>query len=148
MRPEGRNRRGETWLRGPEVLGPLSGLGIRPLVSVIRGLGNPFPLPRGPLEARKGSQGLGGGSSGDSERCVRFQRSGERRWAIQRPLRGPVFPDAPSWVPTLGFLPSGCREHNSSETSAPVVADPKLFFLGFWPPKNCRLPQNCLKSTV
>ena len=43
LRPEGRNRRGETRLRGPEVLGPLRGLGIRPLVSVIRGLGNPFP---------------------------------------------------------------------------------------------------------
>ena len=53
-----------------------------------------FDLPR-LLEPRKGSQGLGGGSSGASERCVRFQRSGERRWAIQRPQRGPVFPDAP-----------------------------------------------------
>ena len=50
--------------------------------------GSRKPLPRGPLEARKGSQGLGGGSSGASERCVRFQRSRERRWAIQRPLRG------------------------------------------------------------
>ena len=29
--------------RGPEVLGPLRGLGIRPLVSVIRCLANPFP---------------------------------------------------------------------------------------------------------
>ena len=35
LRPEGRNRSGETRLRGPEVLGPLRGLGIRPLVSVI-----------------------------------------------------------------------------------------------------------------
>ena len=43
LRPEGQNRRGETQLRGPEVLGPLRGLGIRPLVSVIRGLGDPFP---------------------------------------------------------------------------------------------------------
>ena len=42
LRPEGRNRRGET-LRGLEVLGPLRGLGTRPLVSVIRGLGDPFP---------------------------------------------------------------------------------------------------------
>ena len=40
LRPEGRNRRGD---RGPEVLEPLRGLGIRPLVSVIRGFGNPFP---------------------------------------------------------------------------------------------------------
>ena len=93
LRPEGRNRRGETRLRGPEVLGPLRGLGIRPLVSVIRGLGK--PLARGPLEPRKGSQGLGGGSSEASERGVRFQRSGKTRWATQRPLRGPVFPDAP-----------------------------------------------------
>ena len=43
LRPEGRNRRGETQLRGPEVLGHLRGLGIRPLVSVVRGLGDPFP---------------------------------------------------------------------------------------------------------
>ena len=40
--------------------------------------GSRTPLPRGPLEPRKGSQGLGGGSSGTSERCVRFQRSGGR----------------------------------------------------------------------
>ena len=45
-----------------------------------------------------------------SERCVRSQRSGERRWAIQRPLRGPVFPGCPlKGAPTLGFLPSGHR---------------------------------------
>ena len=92
--------------KGPEALGPLRDLGIRPFVSVIRGLGNPFPEAP---EPRKGTQGLGGGSSGASERCVRFQRSGERRWAIQRPLWGPVFPDAPEGVPTLGFLPSGHR---------------------------------------
>ena len=52
--------------------GPFRGLGIQPLVSAIRSLGNPLP-----------------------ERCVRFQRSGEKRWATERPLRGPVFPDAP-----------------------------------------------------
>ena len=46
LRPEGRNRRGETQLRGPEVLGPLRGLGIRPLVSAIWGLGDPFPEAR------------------------------------------------------------------------------------------------------
>ena len=43
LRPEGRNARGGTRLRGPEVLGPLRGLGIQPLVSAIRGLGNPLP---------------------------------------------------------------------------------------------------------
>ena len=94
LRPEGRNRRDETRLRGSRGFGgPLRGLGIRPLVSVIRG--SRKPLPRGPLELWKGSQGLGGGFSGASERRVCFQQSGERRWAIQRPLRGPVFPDAP-----------------------------------------------------
>ena len=56
--------------------------------------GSRKPLPWGPLEPRKGSQVHGRGSSGASERCVRFQRSVERRWAIWRPLRGPVFPDA------------------------------------------------------
>ena len=43
LRPKGWNRRGETRLRGPEVSGPFKGLGFRPLVSVIRGLGNTFP---------------------------------------------------------------------------------------------------------
>ena len=38
----GAEQEGETRLRGPEVLGPLRGLGVRPLVSVIRGLGDPF----------------------------------------------------------------------------------------------------------
>ena len=42
-------------LRGPEVLGPLRGFGIRPLVSATRGLGDPSQTPR--------------------------QRSGKRRWA-------------------------------------------------------------------
>ena len=69
--------------------------------------GSRKPLPRGPLEPQKGSQGLGGGSSEASERGVRFQRSGKTRWATQRPLRGPVFPDGPGRgsnprVPTLG----------------------------------------------
>ena len=62
----GGNARGGTWLSGPEILGPLSGLGIRPLVSAIRVLGS--PLPKGPSEPRKGS-------SGASERCVSFQQS-------------------------------------------------------------------------
>ena len=94
LRPEGRNRRGETQLRGPELLGPLRGLGIRPLVSVIRGLGDPFPEAPNE-EVQKSSQGLKGGSSEASERGVRFQRIRKTRWATQRPLRGPVFPDAP-----------------------------------------------------
>ena len=85
MRPEGQNRRVGTRLRGPEVLGPLRGLGIRPLVSVICGLGNPFPeAPQSPGKAL--------GTSGE---------------ALQGPRRGvSVFKGV---VPTLGFLPSGRR---------------------------------------
>ena len=74
-------------------------------------LGSRKPLPRGPLEPRKGSQRPRRGSSGASARGVRFQRSGGKtRWATQRPLRGPVFPDAPWGVPALGLLPSGHRQ--------------------------------------
>ena len=58
-------------LRSPEVLGPLRGLGIRPLVSVIRGLANPFP------EARKGSQGLGEGSSAPRRGVSVFKGAGK-----------------------------------------------------------------------
>ena len=75
LRPEGRNRRGETRLRGPEVLGPLP----RNSTPRFSNSGSRKPLPRGPLEPRKGSQGLGEGSSGASERGVRFQRSGKTR---------------------------------------------------------------------
>ena len=89
----------------------LEGQGKRPRNSTPRfcNSGSRKPLPRGPLEPRKGSQGLGEGSSEASERCVRFQRSAKTRWATQRPLRGPIFPDAPEGVPTLGLLPSGHR---------------------------------------
>ena len=59
--------------------------------------GSRKPLPRGPLKPWKGSQGLGGGSSGASERCVRF--NGEAPFS-RMPLER---------VPTLGFLPSGHR---------------------------------------
>ena len=62
--------------------------------------GSRKPLPRGHLEPRKGSQGLGGGSSGASERRVRFQRSGERRGATQRP-RFPGCRGSNPRVPTL-----------------------------------------------
>ena len=97
---EGRNpAQGSRGFRAPR--------GPRKSTPRFRNSGSRKPLPRGPLEPRKGSQGLGRGSSGASERCVRFQKSGERRWAVQRPLRGPVFPDAPegvsnSRVPTFG----------------------------------------------
>ena len=44
------------------------------------------------LRPRKGSQGLGGGSSGASERCSSFcNGEGKTRWATQRRLRGPIF---------------------------------------------------------
>ena len=88
--------------------------GPRNLTPRFTNSGTGKPLPRGPLEPRKGSQGLGGGSSGASERCVRFQRSGERRWATQRPLRGPVFPDAP----LRGFQPSGSYPQATDKHSA------------------------------
>ena len=111
LRPEGQNARGETWLRGLEVLGPLRGLGIRPLVSAIRGLGIPLPGP--PLRAPERLPEARRGFSGASERCVRFQRSGKTRWATQRPVRGPIFPDAP-WggsnprAPTLRSQINNC----------------------------------------
>ena len=57
LRPEGRNRRGETRLRGPEVLGPLRGLGIRPLVAVIQGLGTPSQRPLRAPERLSGPRG-------------------------------------------------------------------------------------------
>ena len=80
LRPEARNRRGETRPRETASQTPLGA----------------------PQKALRAS---GGRCSGASERCVRFQRSGERRWATQRPLRGPVFPDAPWGL--RGFQPSG-----------------------------------------
>ena len=56
-----------------EVLRPLRGLGIRPLVSAIRGLGNPLPGPlRAPEKALRGPgvvQGPRSGVSGDRKWC-------------------------------------------------------------------------------
>ena len=43
LRPEAQNAGGGARFRGPEVLGPLKGLGTRPLISASRGLGNPLP---------------------------------------------------------------------------------------------------------
>ena len=51
--------------------------------------------PRGPLEPQKGSQGLGGGSSGASERVCPFSTERGKKVGHQRPLRDPVLPDAP-----------------------------------------------------
>ena len=70
--------------------GPLGASGF---VSAIRDLGS--PPSQEPLKPQKSFQGTRGGSSRASERCVRFQRSGKRRWGTQKPLRGPVFPDTP-----------------------------------------------------
>ena len=94
LRPEGRNRRGETRLRGPEeIWGPSEASEFDP--SFQQFVVSEPPPPRGTLEPRKGSQRPRRGSSGASERCVRSQQSGKTRWATQRPLRGPIFPDAP-----------------------------------------------------
>ena len=74
---------GETQLRGPEVLGPLRGLGIRPLVSIIR---SRKPLPRSPLEPRKGSQMASGEALQGPRRGVSvFKGAGKEG----RPFRGP-----------------------------------------------------------
>ena len=69
--------------------GPLRGLGIRPLVSAIRGLG----------KALKGPERL---FRGLGEVCS-FQRSRETRWATQRPFWRSCFPGCP----LRGFQPSG-----------------------------------------
>ena len=55
----GVEREGGTRLRGPEVLGPLRGLRVRPLVSAIWGLGNPFPgVPWSPGKALRAPERL------------------------------------------------------------------------------------------
>ena len=84
VRPEGRNRRGETRLRGPEVLGPLRGLGIRPLVSAIWGLGNPFP--EAPLKSPgKALRASGEALQGPRRGVSVFKGAGKEGG----PLRGP-----------------------------------------------------------
>ena len=88
----GGNARGGTRLRGPEVWGPSGASEFDPLVSAVRGLGN--PLPKDTFGAPERLSEARGGCSGASERCVCFQRSGKIRWATQRPIRGPVFPNA------------------------------------------------------
>ena len=74
-----RPRRGETQLRGPEILGPLRGLGIRSLVSVIRG----------------GFRGL-------AEVCSFSKERGKKVGHSETPKR-PRFPGCP----LTGFQPSG-----------------------------------------
>ena len=91
--PEGRNARGGTRLRDPEILGPLVGLGIRPLVSAIRGLGN--PLLGAPWSPGKALRGPGAALKGASERGVRFQRSGKTSWGHSEASKRPRFPGCP-----------------------------------------------------
>ena len=55
---------------------------------------NPIRRCSGPHRASSALTSRGS-FSGASERGVRFPWSGKTRWATQRPLRGPVFPDAP-----------------------------------------------------
>ena len=93
LRPEGRNARGETWLTGPEVVwGPEEASEFDPS---FQQFGVSETPSQGPLRAPERLSEARRGSSGASERCVRFRRSGKTRWASQRPLRGPIFPDAP-----------------------------------------------------
>ena len=57
--------------------------------------GSRRPLPRGPLEPRKGSQGLGGGSSQASERGVALSTEREKKVGHSEASKRPRFPDAP-----------------------------------------------------
>ena len=61
LQPEGRNARGGTRLKSPEVLGLLRALGTRPLVSAIRGLGEVFSFLTG-RGKQVALQGAAGGS--------------------------------------------------------------------------------------
>ena len=67
LRPDERNARGGTRLRGPEVWGPSKASEFDTLVSAIRGES---------------------GSSGASERGVRFNGSGKQGGPLSGPLRG------------------------------------------------------------
>ena len=103
LRAEGRNPKDGTRLRfwGPS----------RNSTPRFSNSGSWKPPPRGRSEAWQGSQRAWRGSSGASERRVHFQRSEKRRWATQRPLRGPIFSQMPpEGVPTLGLPPSGQRK--------------------------------------
>ena len=92
--------RGGTRLRGPEVLGPLRGLGIRPLVSVIRGLGNHFPgAPKSP---RKALRGPGEALQGPRRGVFVFNGPGKQGGPLTGPKRS-CFPGCP----LRGFQPSG-----------------------------------------
>ena len=101
LRPEGRNTRGGTRLRSPEVLAPLLGLGSRPLVSASRGLGNPLRAPQRVSEApERLFRGLG-------EVCL-FSTEQEKKVGHSEAPKRPRFPRMPPWgasnprAPTLG----------------------------------------------
>ena len=99
---------GETRLRGPEGLGPLKGLGIRPLVSVI-GVSE-TPNPRGPLEPRKKARRASGEAFQGPRRGVfDFNRAGKQGGPLRGLLEAPFSRMPPERVPTLGLLPSGHR---------------------------------------
>ena len=99
--------RGEARLRGPEVWGPLRGLGIRPLVSVIRGLGNPFPEAPKRLPGFRGRlfRGLG-------EVCPFSKERGKKVGHSEAPKR-PRFPGCP----LRGFQPSGSYPQATDKNS-------------------------------
>ena len=78
---------------------------------VIRGL-----LPRGPERL----SGLGGGSSGASERCVRFQRSGEKKVGHSEAPKRPRF----SGCPLRRFQPSGSNPQATDKNGGRL--DPSL----------------------
>ena len=100
LRPEGRNRRGETRLRGPEVLGPLRGLGIRPLVQEFGVSETPSQRPLRAPERLSGPRGRL--FRGLGEACPFSKERGKKVGHSEAPKR-PRFPGcAPS-----GFQPSG-----------------------------------------
>ena len=70
---------------------------------------------QGPLEPRKGSQRPRRGSSGASERRVRFQRSGKTRWATQEAPKRSRFPGCF----LRGFQPSGSYPQATDEFFLP-----------------------------
>ena len=107
LRPEGRNRRCDTRLKGPEVLGPLGGLGIRPLVSVIRGSETPSQRPLRAPERLSGPRGRL--FRGLGEVCS-FSTERENKVGHSEAPKRSHFPGCPpEGVPTLGLLPSGHR---------------------------------------
>ena len=92
LQPEGRNARGGTRVRGPEVWGPLGASEFDPS---FQQCGVSDTLSQGFLRGQKCSQRPWEALEWPRRGVFVFIPSSKRRWASQRPLRGPIFPDAP-----------------------------------------------------